>query len=581
MRAPSQHPKIIRHIYPHWDSKSINLPERSRGYHLEPIGTSTIKVESLTGYIARLAEAHCISAHALLHKVAFGSKQGSKGLYRTGFFGFSSNLINGLGNIAEETVRALEQLTLCQTIADTTLLKWKNILSPSNLFRNIRRWCGICYEESIREEKPVYEPLIFAFEAVSICPWHLQPLTESCPRCKSQLPMLTSRSRPGYCSRCKEWLGVTDNLKDKESNKTLISTLDIEQQISMADAIGELLIQAPRISVIPTRKIFIANLTKTIDETAGGSINSFSDLIGIWSGTVRRLLSGETRPRIEVLYRICSKVNISLLDLLAGAGSEEMLARRKFILRIATPMPEEPIPWIEVEGKLREALLENPPPSMEEVARRMGYYQPKIRYHFSELCAQIVRRYKEHLKSKHPDFRVVRKVFRAALGEYPPPSLQSVLRRLGCQDTGYYYYHNYPDLCFAVAQRFKSYRNKPFDIDSERQQLEAALVEDPPPSLSDMSRRLKRKRDFLRRKFPELTKAIVTRHLYYRTSSNNIKAEKLRNIIREAVRLIAASGLYVSEARVKEYLLQHLPGPGRCSIFKKALREIKLELGIN
>ncbi|MDT7542440.1 MAG: hypothetical protein QOE33_2344 [Acidobacteriota bacterium] len=217
---------------------------------------------------------------------------------------------------------------------------------------------------------------------------------------------------------------------------------------------------------------------------------------------------------------------------------------------------------------------------MEETVRRMGYYQPKIRYHFPEFCSQIVSRYKELLKSKHPDYRVVRRVFRAALEEQPPPSLQSVLRRLGCRDTGYFYYHNYPDLCSAIAGRFKSYRNKSFNKDFERGQLEAALIEDPAPSLSEIAARLRRKRDFLRRKFPELTKAIVIRHLYHRTSSNNQKAEKLRDAIREAVKQIVASGLHISERRVRAYITRRLSSTGRSSLFKQALREIKSEMGI-
>jgi transcriptional regulator with XRE-family HTH domain len=556
-------------IYPHWEAKSFTLPVRSRLYNLEPIGVGTIKVESLTGYVARLAEAHCISNHALLHKEAFGSKKRKEGLYQTGYFGFSSSLLNGVGDIAEETATALERLTLCPNITHTTLLKWKNILSEAQLLRKTRKWCAICYEESIREENPVYEPLIFAFEAVSICPWHLQPLCEMCSHCKSQLPMLTSRFRPGYCSRCKGWLGAT-----------MIDPKPSGQQSPIVDSIGELLIQASLIDDPPTHRSFMANLTKCIDRVASGSINEFAHIVGIWSGTIRRLVAGETKPRLEVLYRICSKVNLSLLDLMSGTENEEMAERRRIILGRATPMPKEPVPWVEVEGKLREALQEDPPPSMEEVARRMGYYQPKLRYHFVDLCAQIVFRYKENLKSKHPKPSEVRKIFRAALEEQQPPSLQSVLRRLGCRDTGYYYYHNYHDLCSAIAHRFKSYRNKPFNMDFEREQLEAALLEDPAPSFSEMAARLGRKRDFLNRKFPELTKAIVTRHLYYQTSSRKEKAQRLRDAIREAVKQLMASGLSISEARVSKYVIQQLPGPGNGLLFKRALREIKAEMNM-
>jgi hypothetical protein len=57
--------------------------------------------------------------------------------------------------------------------------------------------------------------------------------------------------------------------------------------------------------------------------------------------------------------------------------------------------------------------------------------------------------------------------------------------------------------------------------------------------------------------------------------------ERLRDVIREAVRQVTASGLYISEARVKEYAKQQLPKLGRGSLFKQALREVKAEMVIS
>lgn len=42
------------------------IPKRSRLYALEPINVGTAHVESLTGYVARLAEAHCVSVADLV-----------------------------------------------------------------------------------------------------------------------------------------------------------------------------------------------------------------------------------------------------------------------------------------------------------------------------------------------------------------------------------------------------------------------------------------------------------------------------------------------------------------------------------
>ena len=53
--------------YPSWDcALPGTLAERSYLYHLPPFGIGTMLVESLTGYIARLAEAHHVPTGVLL-----------------------------------------------------------------------------------------------------------------------------------------------------------------------------------------------------------------------------------------------------------------------------------------------------------------------------------------------------------------------------------------------------------------------------------------------------------------------------------------------------------------------------------
>lgn len=68
--------------------------------------------------------------------------------------------------------------------------------------------------------------------------------------------------------------------------------------------------------------------------------------------------------------------------------------------------------------------------------------------------------------------------------------------------------------------------------------------------------------------------------MQYRRAQQKEKAVKLREMIRAAIKSILAYGKYVSEARVKEYLRHHKFSPGRDSLFKQALHEMKSEMGI-
>ncbi|HEY0323630.1 MAG TPA: hypothetical protein VGC66_21935 [Pyrinomonadaceae bacterium] len=110
--------------------------------------------------------------------------------------------------------------------------------------------------------------------------------------------------------------------------------------------------------------------------------------------------------------------------------------------------------------------------------------------------------------------------------------------------------------------------------------MEATFIEEPPPSFSEVARRFRHNREFIRRKFPELSKAITAQYTHYQSAVHKETAERLRNVIREVIEQIIASGLYVSEARVKEYAKQQIAKIGRDSLFKQALREVKSEMDL-
>jgi TniQ len=52
-----------------WSLSSQPVPPRSQLYSLQPVGVGTGMVESLTGYVARLAEAHSVSVGDLVGRL--------------------------------------------------------------------------------------------------------------------------------------------------------------------------------------------------------------------------------------------------------------------------------------------------------------------------------------------------------------------------------------------------------------------------------------------------------------------------------------------------------------------------------
>jgi hypothetical protein len=568
-----------RTIYPIWNIEVPQTPPRSRLFKLEPIGIGTDVVESLTSYTARLAAEHCTSPYKLLSNevLALMERDTFPSLKSRGCL---AKRLNGLQTLTDLVIASFERLTLRDDLRHMTLFNWRNILSHSSLLRGNRAWCAFCYEECLSDSKVIYDPLVWAIKIITVCLKHNERLCEICPKCMRQLSFLDSYYVPGYCSQCHAWLGAANkaylNLKSFKG----VEQTELCRQAQLALPVSELLSCSPKIKSIPTPESFIANLADAIAKKASHNINFFADLVGVWSGSIRRLLMWETKLRLEVLCQLCSRLNATPLELLLDGGNSIAFRDRHLLFERDIPVVKEASPWEEVEGMLRLALKESPPPSMEAVARQMGYHPRKVKNHYPELCQQLIDRYREHQRNKRPPQKKIISALKAALQEEPPPSLQRVFRRLGCKDTGYYYYVNYEDLCFAVAKRYKAYRNKPFNKGKDHKRLKAALNEEPPPSFSEVARRLDHKRDFVRRKFPELSKMIASRYLHYTKVLRKEKAERLRREIRKAIPQLSASGLNASEARVRALIKQTLPNLGRDSLFKQALREVKVEFGL-
>ena len=192
-------PEKVLTAYDKWDITSPDLPPRSRLYPLEPIGVGTPLVESLTGYIARLAEAHCVSTFVLYSKEidALTGKGNIFSFRLEGNAGYSTHTINGRGIPAADFVRALESLTCRPDLRYLTLLPWADVLpAQGGLQRRPRAWCAQCLCMWQADAKPLYEPLLWTLKPVTLCTLHQQALCFLCPFCKRQNGILDPRTRP-------------------------------------------------------------------------------------------------------------------------------------------------------------------------------------------------------------------------------------------------------------------------------------------------------------------------------------------------------------------------------------------------
>jgi hypothetical protein len=301
-----------------WSPEKLQLPERSHLYHLPPVGIGTLVVESLTSYIARLAESHSVFPGVLMSRElapvvekAYLSSSASMGLRAL----FNRvHAFNGTGDMAKDWVKALEKLTLLNDLQLLTLLSCAEILPSNGLLRNRKAWCPTCYQEWLTSEQIVYDPLVWTIEVVKVCSHHYRPLRSHCPHCQQQLLLLDWRSRPGYCSHCNKWLGTYAEAVpcDNES----LSKEELKWQSWIAENIGGLIAAAPHFSS-PLSKENVAQVIRTAtDIVTKGNIAAFAGLLGIPKNTLWMWHTGKALPQLNVLLRICYRLEISLVDFL-------------------------------------------------------------------------------------------------------------------------------------------------------------------------------------------------------------------------------------------------------------------------
>lgn len=115
-------------IYDSWNIEYPSIPTRSRLFSLEPIGIGTPYVESLTSFITRLAEVHCVSLPILISRLVspylrttFLKKWSSRSL---GALFQKSRSLNSYGDLAKDFIQALEALTLRKDLSFLTLSVW-------------------------------------------------------------------------------------------------------------------------------------------------------------------------------------------------------------------------------------------------------------------------------------------------------------------------------------------------------------------------------------------------------------------------------------------------------------------------
>ncbi|HYG08930.1 MAG TPA: hypothetical protein VD835_03040 [Pyrinomonadaceae bacterium] len=301
------------------------------------------------------------------------------------------------------------------------------------------------------------------------------------------------------------------------------SKTNFAQGLWVAQSVGQFLAAAPNLQIHLHRTNIKQSLSAVVDHFSEGNLSSFAKQIQFPALPLRNWLSGKSLPGLGVLGKLCYFAGISILEFLKGEVDAEVCRIAETNISLHTKAFGSPQRFRRDRKELEMALLEEPPPSLTEVLRRLGYKSYSSLYYFHKnYCQRIKSRHLCFLSKKKLERKLVEvtdpakalNIIKIALEEDPPPSAREVARRLG-YGTIHPLRRQYPKQYESLLARKGEFERA--YLEGIHCKLKESLSEDPPPSLQELSFRLNGKS---MKKFatlwPSLIRHIAERYVNYR-----------------------------------------------------------------
>lgn len=467
------------------------------------MGIGTELVEGLTGYVARLADAHSVSVGDLVGRVLADLTHPKDAIItpaakavRVGGHGFRacSYAPNGVTEMAAKWVHALETATSRHDLQYLTLLPLRYMV-PGRLLRRRRAWCPLCYEQWRSAGQIVYDPLIWSIKVSAVCQLHARPLDYTCCHCSRTLSPLGVFSRPGFCERCAGWLGLSGT----EARRPPDTPAEEGHDPWSTKQVGHLLTMLPLIDPVGARAALRISLAAFLDHLTAGNVVALAEYIHRPPSILSNWLDGTTVPTFENLLRTCRFLNVPITSLIASSGPSlaNVDAAKEAIARAGSRGVSLCQKKSVIRQSLEKALHDTVPRSLSDVARGMGYADTERLYQADRnLCHKIAARYRRSGQShwwKRPgakricETQRIKELLEQSLESAEPVSVHRIAADLGYSNEGYIR-QKFPALCVAISKRVSQVKR--LRSQRIRRTLEGALNESPAPTLVELSRRL-------------------------------------------------------------------------------------------
>jgi transcriptional regulator with XRE-family HTH domain len=372
-----------------------SVPPRSKLYGLVPGGLGTVWQESLTSYLNRLAWHHHVPPQHLVAQEIVPRLRRSYSRRHIATFSWTSAMsVNGNGPLAQEWADILETLTRRPDLHFLTFQWWVGDLLPHKLLRKKPAWRPACYAEWRDQALPIYEPLLWGCQPVTMCVKHHRKLESHCPCCERQQPFIRLQAALDQCTHCNAWLGTSAQALEEPVPEV------IEWQKWVIHALEELC-SAMASSALPSWEQFFTNLSRSCEER--GEQSRLAELAGLARGQLATWLRRSHTPTLESILEFCYVCNVTPRQVLLGdlAPLKQVIAEGKPFRPPRSRRLYRPVDRERCLERIQAVLDGREEPlGYGSLAQQLGYHQSALRHHFPQECALLSKQIKEYRRQQ-------------------------------------------------------------------------------------------------------------------------------------------------------------------------------------
>jgi len=571
-------------IWEMWDLKPPSLPPRSQLYHLAPIGMGTPLVEGLSSYLLRLAEAHHVVPLQLVHHVRdivaekrdFSSLTIANSHALNSHTGLAQRWVDALSSLTlRSDLRFLTMLPWSRVFSAMGLMhrylhwcpacwhEWREAGAPLYLpllwsvkvaticlrhQRPLQNRCPHC-----RQKQPIMAGLLW----LGYCLHCRRELIQDCVA--SHVEALKREEAVGEQQR---W--------------------NVQAVGSLLAAAPTLPTMPDEIMMARLTEQWITHLGQGNINATARLLNVSPHAIGRWRRkqkvALRTFLAACYASDIAPLAVFTKKQIV--LSPPAAAPSKEPVSLPATPEKRPHKWKRHDQEKLRRDLEAVIAGNEYPPPRIEDVAPRLGCSTVPILRNFPEQYRVILQRRQRYREEQvREKRRAIEQALAIEMATAPPPTITQVAARLG--HTGPWLSRHFPEQVRVISEQYQAYKAAQLEqkIQQLRQVLTAELDRDewPPPTTKEVLARLPYSTRYVYEHCGEQCHALAARYAAYRREKSEERVNRIQEQVRQAVQEIHAQGDFPSRCQVGQRLSKPMTMIAACA--RDAYREAMLALG--